>query len=404
MKTNTIIASALALAFGCCSAFAQQAIFGGNEIVSPQRNENGTVTFRCFAPGAGQVLLTGDMLPTTKAETPYGTFDVPGVANLTKGENGIWEYTTPEMVSPELYTYNFIVDGSRALDMNNVWVNRDVATLTSVLLVPGERAELYDIKDVPHGTVSKRWYESKAAGFSRRISVYTPAGYEDSPRKRYPVVYVLHGVGGDEDAWLTQGRAAQILDNLIAQGKAEPMIAVFTNGNISQEAAPLENSMGYTRPTMALPRTMDGVFEEAFPEIVKFVDSNYRTIAKKQKRAICGLSMGGFHSLHISLNYPDMFNYTGLFSAAISHESDANAANDIYKDFDGKLARYFEKNPKLFWIGCGDTDFLYNANVEMRAKLDSAAYPYTYMETSGGHIWRNWRIYLSEYLPLLFKD
>lgn len=387
------------------SAFAQQNIFMGAGVESPVINEDGTVTFRYQAPKAIRVQLTGDFLPTQKMETQFGTFETAGIVDLKEGQNGVWEYTTDFKVAPELYNYSFTVDGkANQLDPNNVFVNRDVASLTSLLLVPGDRADLYAIHRVPHGTVSKVWYPSKTAGFDRRMTVYTPAGYENNTKTKYPVLYVLHGIGGDEDAWVTQGRATQILDNLIASGKAVPMIVVFTNGNISQEAAPLENSTGYNRPTMSLPQTMEGTFESAFGEIVSFVDSHYRTIAKKQSRAICGLSMGGFHSLYITLNNPDMFNYTGLFSAAIGTGSEERATHkEIYENMDGKLATYFSKKPALFWIGIGNTDFLYNANKELRAKLDAAGYPYQYMETDGGHIWRNWRIYLTEFVPKIFK-
>ncbi len=396
MKKILTFAAALLMAG---SAFAQQALWGGASVESPVINEDGTITFRYLAPKAIKVTVSGDFLPTQKIQTPFGEFDAPGAAELKEGENGVWEYTTPEKVAPEMYTYTFNVDGLNVIDNNNMWVNRDVSSLTSVLLVPGERAELYDIKDVPHGTVSKVWYESATAGFDRRLSVYTPAGYEKGKTK-YPVLYVLHGIGGDEDAWLTQGRAAQILDNLIAQGKAKPMIVVFTNGNISQEAAPLENSTGYTRPTMQLPQTMEGTFETAFPEIVKFIDSNYRTIAKKQSRAICGLSMGGFHTLYNTLNYPDLFNYSGMFSAAIG-VNDPNVS-PIYQDFDAKLATYFSKKPALLWIGCGNTDFLIQANRDFVEKLKTNNYPHEYYENEGGHIWRNWRIYLTEFVPKLF--
>ena len=333
------------------------------------------------------------------------TMDVPGVRALKEGKGGVWEYTTEFAVAPEMYTYTFRVDGLATIDPNNVFVNRDIASLTSVLLVPkaGERSDLYAIHKVPHGSVSKVWYPSETAGFDRRLTVYTPAGYEES-KTRYPVLYVLHGIGGDEDAWVTQGRATQILDNLIARGQATPMIVVFTNGNISQEAAPLENSTGYIRPTMQLPQTMEGSFETSFPEVVKFIDSHYRTIAKKQGRAICGLSMGGFHTLYITLNNPDLFNYSGMFSAAIGTGSESRATYPgIYQDIDGKLARYFAKKPALLWIGIGNTDFLIQSNNEFRAKLEAAGYPFTYMETEGGHIWRNWRIYLSEFVPLLFN-
>ena len=399
------ILTAVALLAGL-SAFAQQALYGGPQTESPVINPDGTVTFRYQAPKAVKVEVTGDFLPTEKVEVEFNgqkmSYDAPGVGVLKEGRGGVWEYTTPFRVAPELYNYTFRVDGNTVIDPNNMWVNRDVASLTSVLLVPeeGARSDLYAIHRVPHGTVSKVWYHSDKQGFDRRLTVYTPAGYETSKAK-YPVLFVLHGIGGDEDAWVTQGRATQILDNLIARGQAKPMIVVFTNGNISEEAAPLENSTGYTRPTMSLPQTMEGTFETAFPEIVKFIDSRYRTIAKKQSRAICGLSMGGFHTLNISLNYPDLFNYSGMFSAAIGVTDPS--ISPIYQDFDAKLATYFSKKPALLWIGIGKTDFLIQANNEFRAKLDAAGYPYRYMETDGGHIWRNWRIYLSEFVPLLFK-
>ena len=391
MKKTLLLFAAMFLGL---SAFAQQALYGGPQTESPVINPDGTVTFRIQAPKAVKVEVTGDFLPTEKVEV-----------GEKEGRGGVWEYTTPFKVAPELYNYSFRVDGQTVLDPNNVFVNRDVASLTSLLLVdePGARSDLYAIHRVPHGTVSKVWYPSATAGFDRRLTVYTPAGYETSKAK-YPVLYVLHGIGGDEDAWVTQGRATQILDNLIARGEAKPMIVVFTNGNISEEAAPLENSTGYTRPTMSLPQTMEGTFETAFPEIVKFIDSRYRTVAKKQGRAICGLSMGGFHTLYITLNNPDMFNYSGMFSAAIGTGSEEKAAHkEIYENIDGKLATYSAHKPALLWIGIGSTDFLIQSNNEFRAKLDAAGYPYKYMETDGGHIWRNWRIYLSEFVPLIFK-
>ena len=407
MKQFSIILAVL-LCIGI-SANAQQALWGVPSVESPVINADGTVTFRYRAPKAVTVEVTGDFMPVEKREVEFNgqkmTVEVPGVGVLKEGKGGVWEYTTPFVVAPEMYTYTFRVDGLTTLDPNNVFVNRDIASLTSVLLVPkaGERSDLYAVHKVPHGSVSKVWYHSDLAGFDRRLTVYTPAGYEKGKGK-YPVLYVLHGIGGDEDAWVTQGRATQILDNLIARGEAKPMIVVFTNGNISQEAAPLETSTGYDRPTVQLPQTMEGSFETSFPEIVKFIDRHYRTIAKKQSRAICGLSMGGFHTLYITLNNPDMFHYSGMFSAAIGTGNEQTAAHkEIYENVDGKLATYFSKKPALLWIGIGKTDFLIQSNNEFRAKLDAAGYPYKYMETDGGHIWRNWRIYLTEFVPLLFK-
>lgn len=384
----------------CAMTFAQQALWGGAPVVSPEVHDNNTVTFRLKAPKAVKVQVTGDFLPTQKIKTPFGEFDGPGVADLTENKDGVWEFTTPEPLKPELYSYTFLVDGLKITDPSNVYQIRDVASVTNVFIIGGDRADLYKVNKVPHGTVSKVWYHSDALDLDRRLTVYTPAGYETSG-KRYPVFYLLHGMGGDENAWSELGRTAQIMDNLIAQGKAKPMIVVMTNGNAALEAAPGESSLGFTVPSMNLPKTMEGSFETAFPEVVKFIDKTYRTQANKKGRAIAGLSMGGFHSMHISKQYPDMFNYVGLFSAAIMPGKDVKSP--IYDDLEGKLKTQFAKKPALYWIGIGTTDFLYKANEDYRKMLDEKGYKYTYYETGEGHIWKNWRIYLTEFAPLLFK-
>lgn len=397
MKRLSLLAITLLM---CTLASAQQALWGGAPVVSPEIHDNNTVTFRLKALKAVRVQVTGDFLPTQKISTPFGEFDGPGMGELVEGKDGVWEYTTPEPLAPELYSYSFIADGLRMMDPVNVYMIRDVSTVTNVFIIGGGRADLYKVNDVPHGTVSRMWYNSPTLGMDRRLTVYTPAGYETSG-KRYPVFYLLHGMGGDEEAWIALGRTAQILDNLIAQGKAKPMIVVMTNGNAAQEAAPGESSLGFVAPGMQLPKTMEGSFESAFPDVVKFVDKTFRTIKSKSGRAIAGLSMGGYHSLHISKQYPDMFNYVGLFSAAIM--PDKNVKSPIYEDMEGKLKTQFAKKPALYWIGIGKADFLYKANEDYRKLLDENGYKYTYYETGEGHIWKNWRIYLTEFTPLLFK-
>lgn len=393
MKRLTALTVALLIGV---TMFAQQALWGTAPVVSPEIHDNNTVTFRFKAPKAVRVQLTGDFLPVQK----NAKFEAPGIVDLKEGQEGVWEYTTPEPLKPELYSYSFIVDGLRMNDPANVYLIRDVSTLTNVFIIGGDRADFYKVNPVPHGTVSRIWYDSPALGLERRMTVYTPAGYETSG-KRYPVLYLLHGMGGDEEAWISLGRTAQILDNLIAQGKAKPMIVVMPNGNASQEAAPGESSRGMVPPTMQLPKTMEGSYEQAFPEIVKFIDKNYRTIKSKSGRAIAGLSMGGFHSLHISKQYPDMFNYIGLFSAAIMPNKEVSSP--IYENMGGKLKVQFDKNPALYWIAIGKTDFLYKANEEYRKLLDEKGYKYTYYESDEGHIWKNWRIYLTEFVPMLFR-
>ncbi len=394
---RTLLATVLAAA--TLAATAQQALWGIPEMISPQLNADTTVTFRLNAPSAHSVAVTGDFLPQIDITTPFGTAKAPGAAPLTKNADGIWEYTTGKL-APELYSYSFVVDSLKINDPSNVYSIRDVGTVTNVFIVPGGQADLYMVSDVPHGTVSRVWYDSPLLGMRRRMSVYTPAGYE-SDSNRYPVLYLLHGMGGDEEAWLALGRTAQIMDNLIAAGKAEPMIVVMPNGNASQEAAPGETHHGFLPPTTALPKTMDGSYEMSFPEIVEFTDNHYRTLADKQHRAIAGLSMGGFHSRHISMQYPDMFDYVGLFSAAILPRSGVDSP--IYAEAEAKMRTQFANAPRLYWIGIGRDDFLYEANRDYRALLDAGSYPYTYVETDGGHIWKNWRIYLSMFAPLLFR-
>ena len=380
-------------------AGAQQALWGSPQLISPEVNADKTVTFRLKAPDAEKVQVTGDFLPVRKIQTPYGESDGPGVADLKKNSEGVWEFTTAPL-SPELYSYTFLVDNLKMTDPSNVYQIRDVASVTNVFLIDGDYASSYKVADVPHGTVSKVWYHSPTLDTDRRMTVYTPAGYEKGDR-RYPVLYLLHGMGGDENAWTELGRASQILDNLIAQGKAEPMIVVMTNGNAALQAAPGESNLGFAAPSMQLPKTMEGSFEQHFPEVVKFIDKNYRTIKTKKARAIAGLSMGGFHSMHISKQYPDMFDYVGLFSAAIMPGNDVKSP--VYDDLESKLKTQFDKKPALYWIAIGDKDFLYDANKQYRKMLDEKGYKYTYYETPEGHIWKNWRIYLTEFAPQLFK-
>ena len=383
-KTITFIACILF----CMASFAQQALWGRSNVVSPEIHDNNTVTFRLSAPKAVKVQLTGDFLPQ-------------GVADLKEGKDGVWEFTTPEPLASELYSYAFIVDGLRMLDPSNVFLNRDVNTVVNIFIIGGGQGDLYQVNNVPHGTVSKVWYDSKVLEKRRRMTVYTPAGYETSG-KRYPVFYLLHGSGGDEEAWMDLGRTAQILDNLIAQGKAKPMIVVMTNGNGGREATPSQASGGMKQPDNRTARGKAGAFEESFPEIVNYIDKHYRTIKKKSGRAIAGLSMGGGHTLQISKEYPDMFDYVGLFSSSIRLNSNANSASPVYENILGKLKIQFAKNPKLYWIAIGKDDFLYKANAEFRKVLDENGLKYEYFENGDGHIWRNWRIYLSMFAPRLF--
>ena len=292
---------------------------------------------------------------------------------------------------PVSYSFNLYVD---------LLNHKGEPVRNQLFLIEGGQADLYRVNDVPHGSVTRRWYDSPMLGLDRRITIYTPPGYEDSKAK-YPVLYLLHGAGGDEEAWIALGRTAQIMDKLIASGKAEPMIVVMPNGNVSQQAAPGEGKRGFYKPQFMEMGTMDGSFEASFMDIVDFVEDSYRVKRKKKYRAVAGLSMGGFHSLHISRYYPNVFDYVGLFSAAILPNQ--NVTSVVYQDIDGSLKQQMDNGYKLYWIGIGKSDFLYNNVKSYTEKLSAMGMPYTYLESEGGHIWKNWRIYLSEFTPLLFK-
>lgn len=409
-----ILFTACAALFATMS-FAQQALWGGAQIVSPQVNADNTVTFRYKDAKARRVQVTGEFLPEVMIEIPnFGKMATAGSADLVE-KDGVWEFTTPEPLASDYYTYSFIVDGQRTTDPANVYINRDVATVTNYFIVKGaedSKGNLYSVNKVPHGTVRKMWYYSPELGTSRRLTVYTPAGYETSGKK-YPVFYLLHGAGGDEEAWYTQGRSTQILDNLIAQGKAEPMILVMTNGNAWQTAAPGESAEGLKQPSMGMgqgndrPQVKEAAFELHFPDVINFIQKNFRTYTDKKHRAIAGLSMGSFHSENISKYYPNMFGYVGLFSGASvgGGLGNQNPTSDVYTDFDGKMATQFsaKNKPSLYMICCGKTDFVKQGVDQLRSYMDEHNYPYEYVETEGGHIWKNWRYYLSIFAPRLFK-
>ena len=360
---------------------AQQNLWQKEPLKSPEINADMSVTVRLYAPNAESVILVGDFVDN---------------ATMERNAEGVWEYTSAPLAS-ELYCYWFNVDDiDHVNDPANSYVMRDVGSQMNYFIIPGERGDLYAAQDVPHGTMSKVWAEV-SDGRERRMTIYTPAGYE-SGKGKYPVLYLLHGMGGDEDAWAATGRVAEIMDNLIAQGKAKPMIVVMTNGCTKHVSAPGYSHEGMWRPYMS--GSMDGSFEAMFPSIVEWVDSHYRTKAKRAYRAIAGLSMGGFHSMQISKEYPTMFDYVGLYSAAIFRGKEGI---ETYANLEAKLERQFSEGMKLYWIAIGKDDFLYDENVRYRELLDSKGYPYIYRESEGGHIWRNWRIYLGEYAQLLFK-
>ena len=380
------------------TAFCQQALWDRSSAVSPVENTDGSVTFNILAPNAQKVEVTGDFNQISST-----------TLQMSKNDKGMWSATTRPL-EPELYSYSFKVDGIRITDPSNSYMNRDITTYTSIFIrsdKQGDRGSIYSVNDVAHGNVAKVWYDSPALGMKRRMTVYTPAGYDG--KRRYPVMYLLHGMGGDENAWSELGRATQILDNLIATGKAQPMIVVMPNGNPNCEAAPGEWSAGmYIPGHWTIKATARTSMEKSFMDIVNFVDNNYRTIRKREGRAVAGLSMGGGHTLGIAMLYPDTFHYYGLFSAAPWINGDRNLDNfytklKADKQSGALLQTLFNSNPSLFWIGIGKDDFLYDANTDLRRFFDDNGYKYEYFENDGGHLWRNWRIYLTMWAQKIFK-
>ena len=389
----------LALAMLCLGVSAQERLFNSASVQSPVVNADGTVTFNLFAPKAVKVEVTGDFLP-----------EQSNVAAMKEGPNGVWSYTTGKL-APEMYSYTFNIDGMTGVkDPANVYVNRDIISFTNIFIVSnekGDKGDLYRVNEVPHGNLSKVWYNSPTLKMQRRMTVYTPAGYDKG--KNYPVMYLLHGAGGDENAWSELGRAAQIMDNLIATGKAKPMIVVMPNGNTDCQAAPGEWSRGMYQPSFmgSVNQRPIATMDESFMDIVKYIESHYKVAKGKKNRAICGLSMGGGHSFATSKRYPDAFNYVGLFSAGLNIGGDRNKS--FYellqqnKEVQQQLSRLFSAKPALYWIAIGKTDFLYQQNADLRRYLDEKGYKYEYVETEGGHIWRNWRIYLTMFAQKIFK-
>jgi enterochelin esterase-like enzyme len=364
-------------------------------IASPELMPDGKVTFRLYSKDASKVTVAGEWQSGLNA-----------VETLVKNDTGLFTLTVGPL-KPELYGYTFAVDGVKTIDPNNVQVRRDGFNYQSFFIIPGAESDLYFQKNgVPHGTVNKVWYKSEVLGMDRRVYVYTPAGYEGG-KEKYPVFYLLHGAGGDEDAWTNMGRTAQIMDNLIAQGKAKPMIVVMTNGNANQAGAQNEVPPIQVQGDQSVPSytRLAGKFEEHMVrDVVPFIEKNYRTLNDKDNRAIAGLSMGGAHTQTITNNNPGMFSYIGVYSMGIMNMGPQNQdPAKLEQERNAKLETLKNSGYKLYWIGCGKDDFVYKSVVTLRSTLDKVGLKYVYRESTGGHTWANWRIYLSEFAPQLFR-
>ncbi len=344
-------------------------------IVSPELNQDGSVTFRYDGPKAKQVEISAEFL-----EVPQP---------LEKTDTAIWSITLrPE--KPDIYPYFFMVDGIRIADPANPDLFPNEKFKRSLVEIPGDTPLIHELQEVPHGKLSYRSYPSEDLGV-RPLIVYTPPGYEENAELRYPVLYLLHGTTDTEETWTKVGKAHWILDNLIAQGKAKPMIVVMPYGRaypvISRESGSLRNWENLQ------------VFTPDFLEnIMPFVENNYRVLKDPENRAITGFSGGGGTSLFIGLSHPELFAWVGGFAPGMREE-----------EFDRNNAVAFQ-NPaqtnqqlKLFWIGCGEEDGLYPVVRKYLDVLEEKDIQHETFLTSGGHTWMNCRLFLTEFSQKLFR-
>jgi len=339
------------------------------------------VTFKLRAPEATTVTVSGDF--GKEAQT---------VEAMTKGPDGVWS-TTIGPLRAAIYHYRFTVNGVGTNDPGNPMMGAaDRAVGQSLFEVKGDKPSPWSIQPVPHGNVHINTYVSKTMNAPRNIYVYTPPGYETSTG-RYPALYLMHGAGGSESSWIAEGRANLILDNLIAEGKARPMVIVMPYGRAGQSTTfgPAPVVVPEDQKSLTFPN-------DVVPDVIEYAEKNYRIAAGADNRAIAGLSMGGNQTLIIGLNHLDLFHYVGAFSPVIMN---ANAD----RDFKTLLADAPGANKKLkvFNIYIGKDDTLYMSNVSFHQLLDQHQVKHVFTETEGAHVWWNWRDYLVDYAPRLFR-
>jgi enterochelin esterase family protein len=384
---STIAAGLLSLAAVAQPPRPQRTPTPNDTLVSPEVSPDHRATFRIYAPKASEVTMGGDFLS--------------GRATLQKDDKGVWSFTTEPLV-PDFYNYSFTVDGVKTLDPRNPQFKPGIASNDNMFEVPGQEAAFEDTRPVPHGEVRIVWYQSSTLDMARSMHIYTPPGY-DSGNARYPVLYLLHGSGDDDAGWSTMGRAGFIMDNLLADKKARPMLVVMPNGSIPQritgDFAVTPNGRAITPPGAS---PQDKFADELLKNIVPYVESHYRVLANSQNRAIAGLSMGGGQTLRVAPRNPDQFAYIGVWSSGVRAEATADfeQLNAAFLDHADKT----NKAVKVFWIGVGEKDTGANASAKnLAAVLDKHGIRNEFHESAGAHTWINWRHYLNSYAPLLFR-
>ena len=387
--------TAVALVVGASVAQAQGR--GGPQapqVTSPEVSADRRVSFRIYAPQAREIRLTAS--------------DIPGLGQntrLTKADNGVWELTTPAL-DAGAYRYNFNVDGVATIDPRNPSISESNNNVWSLVYVPG--SDLLDSKAVPHGAIAEVTYKSSALGRDRRMHVYTPPGYQNG-RDRYPVFYLLHGAGDNDDSWTTVGRAGFILDNLIAAQKARPMVVVMPAGHASTSQA---NVVGRS--------ATDDFVNDFVKDVMPYVERNYRVLTDRPNTAIAGLSMGGMQALEVAIPRLERFAYIGVYSSGLIGAF-GNAGGrgrgaapapapapagpiEFEKVNAAKLAdANLKKGLRLFWFGTGKEDFLLSTTDATVDLFKRHGFSPVYVQSPGGHTWINWRNYLSEFAPQLFR-
>lgn len=347
---------------------------------SPEIGADKHVTFRLSAPQAASVAVSGSEF--LKGEVP-----------LTRDANGVWSVTVGP-VAPEIYDYNFTIDGVKTIDPGNydVKFGSTASTIQSLLNVPGDAPRFFDVQSVPHGEIRTDWYQSKSLGAIRHVTIYTPPGYDAGGKTRYPVLYLFHGANADETAWTRLGHVSEIMDNMLAAGKIKPFVVVMPFGYPSPPSVP-GSAAGRGFNTV-----VEGFTKDLLGDVIPYVDSHYAVYKDRDHRAIAGLSMGGIESLTIGLNHLDEFSYVAGFSAAISPAT-------FDKDFAAIRADPKNSNAKLhlLWIGCGEQDGLFAASKSFDTYLNDAGVKHQFYSMPGVHSWIVWRHFLAEYAPQLFR-
>jgi enterochelin esterase family protein len=371
-QMRCVLVAGFVFAASVASPLAQQP---PTRLPSPEITSDRRVTFRIAAPGAHDVTLTGEFME--------------GSRKLERDAAGLWSVTVGPL-EPEIYHYNFTIDGVRTIDPGNpqVKTGSTFSTLASILEVRGDNLAFYDGRPVPHGDISTHWYHSKTLESLRRLTVYTPPGYDRDATTRFPVLYLFHGANADDDAWHRLGRVNFILDNLLADGKVRPFIVVMPFGYGVQPGTP--NASGENTAKFG---------QDLLDDVLPFIESRYRTSADRSSRAIVGLSMGGGQALSIGLNRLDVFSHVAGFSAGLG------AAAEFAKTYSTLVEHPEAANKKLrlLWVGCGKDDGQFNASKSFSDFLNAHKIRHTFRETSGAHTWMVWRRHLYEVAPLLFR-